>query len=109
MEPEQKRNNAIGLAMKAGKLKSGDFIVEKLVRAGGVRLVLIDETASDNTREKYAHLCENTHTILLAIPELGMAIGKPGRIVAAVTDTNFTNLIQSVASNGIVTDEGTRG
>lgn len=90
--------NAIGLAMKAGRVKSGDFIVEKLTRAGELPLVLLDGTASDNTREKYQKLCASKQTELLSVCELGKAIGKPGRMVACVTDENFKNMIIRAAS-----------
>lgn len=45
-----KLNNSIGLAMKAGKIASGDFSVEKAVRSGTAKLVMLDESASENTK-----------------------------------------------------------
>ena len=98
MAQRSKLCQSIGLAMKAGRLVSGDFAVEKLVRAGKALLVLIDETASDNTREKYARLCANAHVMLIDAPELGASIGKPARMLAAVTDENFANLILRAAN-----------
>ena len=96
---DSKLTNAIGFAMKAGKLKSGDFVVEKLVRARSARLVLIDTSASENTTSKYRAMCENAHTELMPIEELGRWIGKPGRMVAAVTDEQFTNMIKRASAN----------
>lgn len=96
--PENSRLcNAVGFAMKAGRLQSGDFSVEKLVRAGRALLVLIDERASDNTRDKYTHLCASAHIVLTSVPNLGACIGKPGRMLAAVTDRNFANMIRNAA------------
>lgn len=109
MEATQKLKSAVGFAMKAGKLKSGDFAVEKLVRAGGVRLVLLDERASENTRERYARLCENGKTALLYVPALGESIGKPGRMTAAVTDENFVNMILRSAGEAGMDGDKTRG
>lgn len=85
--------NAIGLAMKAGRIQSGDFTVEKLVRAEQVKLVLLDAGASENTREKYRAMCRTHGAETMLIAELGRWIGKPGRMIAAVTDENFRNMI----------------
>jgi ribosomal protein L7Ae-like RNA K-turn-binding protein len=93
MERNERLHNAMGLAMKAGRVRSGDFVTEKLVRAGGAKLVLLDADVSDNTRTKYVKLCELNQIPLTIVPELGMSVGRPGRMVAAVTDENFKNMI----------------
>ena len=89
-----KLNSAIGFAMKAGRLKSGDFVTEKLLRAKNAKIALIDVTASDNTKEKYRNICANSEIELVEVEEPGRWIGKPGRMVAAVTDTAFTQMIK---------------
>lgn len=89
-----KLNSAIGFAMKAGKMKSGDFVTEKLLRAKGAKIALIDTTASDNTKDKYRDICAHTGIDLVEVEELGHWIGKPGRMVAAVTDEAFTQMIR---------------
>lgn len=94
-----KLTSAIGFAMKAGHVKSGDFIAEKLLRAKRAKLALIDSTASDNTKEKYRDICAHNGTMLLEIEELGRWIGKPGRMIAVVTDPNFTAMIQRASQD----------
>ena len=89
-----KLNSAIGFAMKAGRLKSGDFVTEKLIRAKGAKIALIDTKASDNTRGKYRDLCAHNGTELIEVEELGRWIGKPGRMLAAVTDEGFAQMIR---------------
>ena len=89
-----KLNSAIGFAMKAGRLKSGDFVTEKLIRAKGAKIALIDTTASDNTKDKYRDICAHIGTELVEVDELGRWIGKPGRMVAAVTDEAFAQMIR---------------
>ncbi|MBO6215288.1 MAG: ribosomal L7Ae/L30e/S12e/Gadd45 family protein, partial [Lachnospiraceae bacterium] len=44
----------IGLCMKAGKLKSGEFAVEETVKNGQARLVIVASDASENTKKSYA-------------------------------------------------------
>ncbi|HML67630.1 MAG TPA: ribosomal L7Ae/L30e/S12e/Gadd45 family protein [Clostridia bacterium] len=89
-----KLNSAIGFAMKAGRLKSGDFVTEKLIRAKGAKIALIDTKASDNTKDKYRDICAHNGTELIEVEELGRWIGKPGRMVAAVTDEAFAQMIR---------------
>lgn len=101
---EQRLNNAIGLCMKAGRCRSGDFVAERLMRAGDARLLLLDERASTATRERYQRLCERGGVPLLLVRELGAAIGKPERIVAAVTDQGFSNMIQRAAAESAAQD-----
>ena len=94
MPRPNRKTSAIGFAMKAGKVQSGDFSAEKLLRAGKAKLLLLDEAASGNTREKYCALCESRGVTLLFVEELGLWIGKPGRITAAVTDEHFADMIK---------------
>lgn len=94
MPKPDRKTSAIGFAMKAGKVQSGDFIAEKLLRAGKAKLILLDRAASDNTSEKYRALCESRGVGLLLVEELGRWIGKPGRMTAAVNDEQFAAMIK---------------
>ena len=47
-----------GLAMKAGNIASGGFLVEKAVKTGKSYLVVIAEDASHNTRKKFSNMCQ---------------------------------------------------
>ena len=94
--------NAIGLCMKAGKAKSGAFAAENAIRTGKAKLVLLEETASEATKTHYEQLCA-AHGVPMAMVEtVGGAIGKDSRIVMAVTDPNFKEMIERAMRN---TDE----
>lgn len=41
----------LGLAMKAGKVVSGEFATDKSVKGGNAWLVIVSEDASDNTKK----------------------------------------------------------
>lgn len=41
----------LGMAMKAGKVVSGEFSTEKSVKGGQAQLVIVSEDASDNTKK----------------------------------------------------------
>jgi ribosomal protein L7Ae-like RNA K-turn-binding protein len=94
--------NAIGLCQKAGKAQSGAFAAEKTIRSGKAKLVLLEETASEATKTHYEQLCA-AHGVPMALTKnVGRAIGKDGRIVMAVTDQGFSDMIRRAMDN---TDE----
>lgn len=93
MRDDERMRSAIGFAQKAGKLASGDSVVERLSRAGGAKLLLLDTDASENTKKKYALLAKASAVTLTYVRELGACIGKPSRMTAVVTDNNFANMI----------------
>ena len=47
----------LGLAMKAGKVSSGEFATEQAVKSGSAYLVILAETASANTQKKFRNMC----------------------------------------------------
>ena len=94
--------NAIGLCMKAGKAQSGAFAAEKSIKAGKAKLVLLEERASEATKTHYEQLCAAHGVPLLLTETVGAAIGKEARIVMAVTDASFRDMIERAMRN---TDE----
>ena len=75
----------LGLAMKAGKVVSGEFAVDKSIKDGSAWLVIIASDASDNTTKKFSNSCEFYGTK----EELGRAIGRDMRSSLAITDEGF--------------------
>ena len=90
---ETKLFNSLGLCRRAGKCQSGEFAVERAVKAGKSKLVLLEETASENTRARFTALCAVREVPLKLVPEVGRAIGREGHVVMAVTDMQFMNMI----------------
>jgi len=86
----------LGLAMRAGKLISGEEVVLKAVRSGEAKLVMLAGDASENTKKKISDKC-NSYGIPLLVGftrfELGSAVGKPERVLFAVTDRGFADLL----------------
>ena len=82
----------IGLAMKAGKVVSGEFATEKEVKTGYAQLVIVAEDASDNTKKKFQNMCEFYEVPIYFYGDkdtLGHAMGKEFRASLAVTDPGF--------------------
>ncbi|GFI21281.1 putative ribosomal protein YlxQ [Lachnospiraceae bacterium] len=86
----------LGLAMKAGKVVSGEFATDKSVKSGKAWLVIVSEDASDNTKKMFSNMCE-----FYKVPryfygtkeKLGHTIGKAMRSSLAITDENFAKSI----------------
>ncbi len=93
MSAQDKLRNAVGLSMRAGKCASGAFCVEKLIRAGKAQLVLLDAAAAENAKKRYADACRAHGVPMILVPDAGGMIGKNGRMVLAITDKNFANMI----------------
>ena len=89
---QNKVYSMIGLAMKAGKLTSGEFSVEHAVKAGKAALVIVSETASENTKKKFQNMCTYYEVPLYFFGEketLGHAMGKEFRASVSVEDAGF--------------------
>ena len=87
----------LGLCARAGKLVSGEEMSVKAIRKGTALLAIIDEGASANAKKAMTDACRSADVKLVTMPEgqLGQAIGKPGRMAAAVRDAGFAErLIQ---------------
>ena len=87
----------LGMAMKAGKIASGEFSVEKSVKSGQAYLVIVSEDASNNTKKLFSNMCsfyEVPRYFFGTKEELGRAIGKGLRSSLAVTDENFAKAIE---------------
>ena len=85
----------LGLCARAGRLVSGVQAVDIALKKGEAKIVLIDEDASENTKKQMSDACAHKKTPLITVSacSLGDAIGKPGRMIAAVTDQSFAGRI----------------
>lgn len=86
---EQIENQVIqflGLCMRAGRIISGQEACVELARQEEAALVLMDAGVSDNTRKRITDACHSHNVPLYEISEgeLGRAIGKKGRMMAAL-------------------------
>ena len=87
--------NMLGLCMRAGKLLSGEKACVQAVRTGAACAVILDAAAAKNAVQAVTDACAWHEVPLVRAPEneLGFAIGKPGRMVAAITDPSFADRI----------------
>jgi len=87
--------NMLGLCMRAGKIISGEKACIQAIRMGGACAVVMDRAAAKNATKAITDACSYHEVPLILVPEdeLGFAIGKPGRMVAAITDPSMADRI----------------
>ena len=99
MNSQSKGLSMLGLAMKAGKVSSGEFATEQAVKSGSAYLVILAETASANTQKKFRNMCAyyKVPCILFGDKEqLGRAIGREYRSTLAVCEAHFAEKIAAL-------------
>lgn len=100
----------LGIAQKAGGVVSGEFSVEKAVKSGRARLVIVAEDASGNTKKSFADMTDFYHVpmYLYARKEsLGHALGKEYRASLAVVDAGLARSVEEKLKNGTETEKRT--
>ncbi len=87
--------NMLGLCMRAGKIISGEKASVQAIRSGAACAVVLDRAAAKNAVKAVNDACAYYQVPLIHAPEneLGFAIGKPGRMVAAITDPSMADRI----------------
>jgi len=100
-DPYAKLLSYLGLAMRAGKLATGEDGALRAIRSGQARLVVMSTDASANTQKKFRDKCRFYQVELAECctrQKLGAAIGKPERVVIAVLDSGLAQLMKKCLS-----------
>lgn len=87
----------IGLAAKAGTLKSGEFMTETAVKEGKAKLVIVAVDASDNTKKMFTNMCTYYKVPIYFFGEktkLGHAIGKEFRASLVLLDKGLADMVE---------------
>lgn len=93
---EDKIYSFLGLATRAGKIVSGDDSTLLELKRGNVKLVIVADDASDNTKKLFKDKSSYRNVPFAYFSsklQLGYAIGKAPRAVLGVKDENFSNKI----------------
>ena len=94
---EKKVFSYLGLATRAGALASGEFMTEKVVKAGTAKLVIVATDASDNTKKMFTNMCTYYKVPIYFFGEktkLGHAIGKEFRASMALLDKGLADAVE---------------
>ena len=87
----------IGLATKAGKTVSGEFMTEREIKSGRAVLVVVAGDSSDNTKKKFRDMCEFYKVPIYFYGDkdtLGHAMGKEFRASLAILDEGLAKGIR---------------
>jgi ribosomal protein L7Ae-like RNA K-turn-binding protein len=90
------------LATKAGKTVSGEESCEKALKRGNVKLVLVAQDASDNTKKHFTNMCKYRGVDIRIFGEknlLGKYTGKVMRAVVGILDENFSKQLIKLIDN----------
>ncbi|MDU9417529.1 ribosomal L7Ae/L30e/S12e/Gadd45 family protein [Staphylococcus lloydii] len=96
---KEKIVNFLGLAMRAGKVKTGESVIINEIKKHRIQLVIIAEDASENTKKVIQNKCESYHIsfrIFGTRSELGQALGKVERVNVGITDQGFAKKLLSM-------------
>ena len=84
----------LGLAVRAGRVRSGADAVKESIRGGKSRLIILAEDASDGTKSAFRRLAGargvpvlECHTSL----ELGTCLNRAPRAVLSISDRHFAS------------------
>lgn len=92
----------IGLAKKAGKVKSGEANVKQSIQEGSAFVVFIASDISENTKKSITNSCkyyEIDYYMLDDMITLGHSIGNDFNAAVAITDEGLANLITERLKN----------
>ncbi|MFA6308539.1 MAG: ribosomal L7Ae/L30e/S12e/Gadd45 family protein [Clostridia bacterium] len=102
---DEKIYTFIGLAQKAGRLFSGEELCERALKKNKVKVLIVTEDASDNTKKKFSDMCSYRSVELRYFGQkeiLGRYIGKEIRAVVGISDIGFTKkLLELLESRGL--------
>lgn len=90
----------LSMAMRAGKVTSGEFMTENSVKDGSACLVIVASDASDNTKKKFTDMCSFYEVPILIYADkdsLGHMIGREFRASLSVNDEGLAKEIMKRA------------
>ena len=100
---ENKDYFILSLCAKAGKITAGNETVEKSIKNGSAKLVIVADDASENTKKKFIDKSKFYKTdcmIVSSKEELSHYTGKYGKAVFAVEDEGFASAIKKKLLGG---------
>lgn len=96
--------NILSIACRAGKVISGEFVIEKtLTSKKNIKLLLLADDVAEATKAKYEKLAKNNNvmlkTVMLTKDEMANSIGKTDRAAIAICDEGFKKAILKILDN----------
>jgi len=89
----------IGLATRAGKVRTGTFLALRELRSGRGCLVILAKDASDGSSKKILNACTSHHVPVITagtMEEIGHAAGDQERTCVCITDERFAQTLMNL-------------
>lgn len=89
----------LGIIKKSGSLVEGYNKCEEIINKKAIYLVIISEDCSQNTKEKFIRLCDNTNVQYVEAytkEQLGMAIGKEQIQILGIKNKNMSDKLTAL-------------
>ena len=86
----------IGMAKRAGKVLTGEFMCGKAIKNKSSKLIIIADDASENTKKSIRNSCSYYKIPYIEFSqkdELGKYTGSDSRAVVSINDNNFAKAI----------------
>ena len=99
----------LGLAQRAGKIKSGNFAADESVKKGACCLLLVSSDTSEASKKKARNMCAYYDTPYREYSDkeaLGHAIGKEYRASLCITDEQFAKQLRDKILNTSKSKDG---
>lgn len=96
--------STLGLAQRAGKIASGEDAVLEALRTSKAHLTIIAGDASDRTKKMFRDKSHTYGVPMLVVSDrslLGKALGKSERVVLAVLDAGFADLLRRSGGDAV--------
>uniref|UniRef100_A0A7C1F3Q9 50S ribosomal protein L7 n=1 Tax=Ammonifex degensii TaxID=42838 RepID=A0A7C1F3Q9_9THEO len=93
----------LGLGQRAGQVASGNFVVRVKIRKREAHLVIVAADAAGQTVKNFQRFARGTGIPVVVYgrkAELGAALGRPPRAVAAVLDKSLAERILNLIREG---------
>lgn len=88
----------LGLAKRAGKVTTGEYLCDKAIKSGQSHLIIIARGISESSKKAVCDACAYYGVDFIeyaTAEELGKITGADRRCVVSVNDENFKNAILS--------------
>ncbi|SHI78991.1 Ribosomal protein L7Ae [Geosporobacter subterraneus DSM 17957] len=86
----------LGLAQRSGNLVTGEDTCEAYIKKGNIKLLIVAEDASANTKKKFHDLCSYRNIKMITYgdrDQMSHAIGKSNRAVYGIKDVAFSQTL----------------
>jgi ribosomal protein L7Ae-like RNA K-turn-binding protein len=97
----------LGLCRRAGQVILGQDACVDAVRRNTAAVVLLDESSSESSQKRFRNTCTSHHVPLISVPEdmIAQALGKDGRMAAAIRQGTMAQKIIGLAAEKPMTDD----